>query len=49
MSKYTTIGVFYDTKKQLDKKIFLESARIGEKITYDEYIRKLIKVKKQKC
>jgi glycine cleavage system H lipoate-binding protein len=42
--KYTTIGIFDDTKKALDKIIFLESAKHGEKITYDEYIRrKLIK------
>jgi hypothetical protein len=47
--QYTTIGVFDDTKKELDKKMFLESAKIGEKITYDAYIRQLIKVKKQKC
>ena len=47
--QYTTIGIFEDTKKALNKAMFLASAKKGEKITYDEYILQLIKVKKQKC
>lgn len=47
--QYTTIGVFEETKKELDKRILLKSAKLGEKITYDKYIRQLIKVDKQKC
>lgn len=49
--KYTSIGLFDDTKKELDKIIFLESSKTGKKITYDKFFRKKLikKVKKQKC
>jgi hypothetical protein len=48
--QYTTIGVFEDTKKALDKAILVASAKKGEKITYNDFIKvQLIKVKKQKC
>jgi hypothetical protein len=36
--QYTTIGIFEDTKKALNKAMFLASAKKGEKITYDEYL-----------
>lgn len=48
--QYTSIGVFEETKKALDKAILLESAKKGYKITYNDFIKsQLIKVKKQKC
>lgn len=47
--KYTSIGVFESTKTILDQALFNEIARKGEKITYDEYLLSILKVKKQKC
>ena len=47
--QYTSVGIFEDTKKALDKAILVESAKRGEKMTYDDFIQlRLIKVKKQK-
>ena len=46
---YVSVGIFENTKKALDKAILVESAKRGEKITYDDFIKlRLIKVKKQK-
>ena len=47
---YVSVGILPDTKKALDKAILVESAKRGEKITYNDFIKlRLIKVKKRKC
>jgi len=47
--QYTSIGIFESTKQALDKAMLTESAKKGEKITYNDFILLLMKGKKRKC